>query len=147
MMVAATRRPVDKVVYCALPTATTSATVNTIYTATEAVTYSGGVISGIIVGTTTTGTMSYSLQYIQDGNPPTDITPTDNTEWNPEQNILWAGVFRNQSTTAGQIFLPIQSKLKAMRKMKKGDTIQLITDADTNNCAIMSVIVTLFFKQ
>ena len=141
------KRPVDKVVYCAIVQASTTATINTVYKADEALTYCGGVISGNITGTTTTGVMSYALQYVQDGNGPTDISPADDTEWNPEQNILWAGLFSNNSSTAGQIFQPVSAKLKAMRKMKKGDTILLTTDATADNCGFLAVTLTLFFKQ
>ena len=146
-MMVGPKRPVDKVVYYCQISANTTATINTVFTANEALTYSGGTITGNLVGNIAPGTMTYSLQYVQDGNSPADITPATNTEFNPEQNILWVGAFYNPSSTAGLVHQPIIAKLKAMRKMKKGDTIVLVTDSDNNNSSVLTVTLTLFFKQ
>ena len=141
VIVAGPRRPIDKLVFQVSRTASTTATQDPIYTASEAVTFTGGVLRGnIYPNQSNTGVFNWTLQYIPENFNIIDITPVTGgiTFFEPEQYILASGTFTNPTnvSSTGLTGIVIYEKIETMRKMKKGDTLQFITDSSGNQSVV-----------
>ena len=149
MMVPAPKRPIDKIVWQASRAANTTATVDILFTAGEALTFSGGVLRGHIINSSAFGTFNWTIQFIPEGFSIIDITPVTNgiTFFEPEQYILASGTYVNTGANAATDSIVIVEKIKTMRKMKKGDTLVLVTDSTANNVCNYSLFGSMFFKQ
>ena len=139
-------RPVEKEIWTVLLTANTTATIHTLHTSVVAETFSGGHISGTIETQGTAGNFVIALLFVPDGITTPALGITDNVALcEPEQFVLWAKVVNHGSTTS--LIIPLDIKIKTMRKMKTGDRIILTTDTNVSSCATLGAAVTLFYKQ
>ena len=148
------KRPVDKALITINDVIDNSQTNTGIYTATQAVTYSGAVIDlSFLPQTTSTATASYlwALIYIPEGRTANALAFSGgSTSYNPEQDVLAigsGGSVYNSTTQVLAGFNHIHIVLKSKRKMKEGDTIVLANLGSGANVGTLVGTVSLFVKQ
>ena len=73
---------------------------------------------------------------------------TDNSPlWSVENQVLWSKVIIFPVAAAGAFSFEFDIKVKAMRKMKKGDRIALKALCSSANMAKLFISTTFFYKQ
>ena len=147
------KRPIDKTLVTVAHTANTVQQSTTLYLATTAVTFSGGVVRGsiAILPTSLTVTIGWAIVYSRQGFNPNTISITNATDfYDPEQDVICSGIVSASggASTTEVVSFPIVEKIRTMRKMKEGDSIIFLAIASTtNSSAVIRVVPSLFFKQ
>ncbi len=61
--------------------------------------------------------------------------------------ILWHAIYQSSASTADQPGVIFDIDVKGMRKVEKGDTIELYLDADGDNGYVINGYLSMFYKK
>ncbi len=140
-------RPKDKLLVTLLNIPTTAAAAVTLFTATNAQTYTGGWIQWSVYGGTNATTIAAALLYVPEAlTVPAILNTTGNPIFDPEQWVLWSIVVSFPATALAQPLLGYH-KIKAQRKMKNGDRIIFQTIGSSANTGQFTSNHTIFLRQ
>ncbi len=143
------KRPIDQsLINVVINNIDTSQINKTVRTAGMAETLIRIIIEGqVIRGTTALDTrVLLALVKVPDGRTASTMVITDlGTLYAPEQDVLWFRHISIKSDT-DQAY-ELYKDIKAMRKLKKNDTIQLIAQASGSNVASFGATVRFWYKQ
>ena len=149
VVVARPRRPVERQCLTVNRTVTNTQSSNNLFTASNALTYTGGSIqvSCAQAQSASAATMRWALVIVREGLTPTTLSMTDGgTMFLPEQDVLAAGSFTSPTGTTVSIASEFH-KLKSMRKMKEGDTLLWLTISSVATSFVLNGVINLFFKE
>ena len=135
------KRPIDKkIVSIQASVGSGAQTSATVFSATEAVTYTGGHVSWCFVGAGA-GVGAWALIYVREGNVANTVDINNSsTFYTPEQDILALGHFGSSATDFDVVFNNL--KIKTKRKMKAGDTIIFRTTGSAAAVGTLAAAVT-----
>lgn len=146
-----TKRSIDKRLISVSKTCTTSQGTSTLYT----VTYPGTVVGlrwdlATLSLTTAPAYLLWAIVVVHEGQNATALSGSDTGNfYTPEADILAFGVMRvsNTDSTAGPIADKDMGSTKTMRKLKGGDTLQLIQLCSVANGMSLQGVVQFFIKS
>ena len=140
------RRPVEKECFITFDTLGTTQTNNAQHNSPVAETFSGGHITGNLISGASAGNITLALLYVKAGQAIPTLATTDNTAIEPESSVLWAGSFALSANTT-PVVIPLNIKIKAMRKMLTNDDIYFSAISSTAGGPVLAATLTLFYKQ
>ena len=142
-------RPIDKQSINFNKTVGTTQLALAVRTAAMAETFSGAKITGGWAKSTATilGNVTIVLVLVRDGQTASTLDLGDgNCIYEPEQDILWAKAIVTLAA-AGTSFNDIEGTVGTMRKLKAGDSLQLLAVGTTPNLVSINLVFTGFYKQ
>ena len=154
VVVAKSKRPIEKAIKAIIQTVTTTQSNNTLFTAGNAQTYTGGTLSlsvSSVASVDAPAQMFWALVFVPESRQPSTMTITNNADlYLPEQDVLacgpitfWDGASASETT----VQWTFSQKLKSMRKMKEGDSLSFLTLSNVASSFVLAATATLFFKQ
>ena len=119
----------------------------TLFTATDPVTLVRIVGSNMITGVSVAGTGGMLIVLVREGFAPLTMNITSgNAIYERPNDVLWGSLYRNPAADANMhIFQEID--VKGMRKLKRGDRIDILNLGSAGNVINSIGSLTLFFKE